>query len=64
VNCDCSFCATVNPPGPGPDIYFDCVGASPAACDCLCKCGGLDFPCSASDPCDVEIICTPRATPC
>ena len=60
--CDCSFCATVVA---GPTtLYFDCVGATPAACDCLCKCGNLDFPCAEADPCTVAITCTPRVLAC
>jgi hypothetical protein len=63
--CDCSFCATVNVPPPvNITLYFDCDTATSEECDCLCKCGGIDRPCSQADPCTVTIVCTQRETPC
>jgi len=62
--CDCTFCATVVPPG-GATLYFDCAGTSSDDCNCLCQCGGADTPCShPEDPCVVSVTCKPRATPC
>ena len=62
--CDCSFCATVEPPGGG-ELYFDCKGRSSDDCNCLCLCAGVDAVCShPDDPCVVSVICQPRATPC
>lgn len=63
--CDCTFCATVKPPGGGPKLYFDCKGKSSDDCNCLCLCAGVDAGCShPDDPCTVGVICEPRATPC
>jgi hypothetical protein len=62
--CDCTFCATVDPPV-GATLYFDCKGRSSDDCNCLCLCAGVDSACShPDDPCAVNVICEPRATPC
>lgn len=62
--CDCTFCATVVPPGGG-KLYFDCTGRSSDDCNCLCVCAGVDAVCShLDDPCAVGVICKPRTAPC
>lgn len=54
--CDCTFCAIVSGPG-GSTLYFTCAPTSSQGCDCLCKCGGVNRPCSQADPCTVEVTC-------
>lgn len=61
--CDCTFCATITTPA-GATLYFIGSGRTEADCDCLCKCGGIDRPCNAPDPCVVDVAFTPSPVPC
>jgi hypothetical protein len=55
--CDCTTCATVQ--AGSTTLYFTCAPETQEDCDCLCNCGGLNFPCSKADPCTVTVTCTP-----
>ena len=55
--CDCTFCATAT--AGSTTLYFTCTPTSAQGCDCLCKCGGIDRPCSDPDPCTQEFTCVP-----
>lgn len=61
--CDCTFCATITTVT-GATLYFIGAGKTEGDCDCLCKCGGIDRPCNAPNPCEVDVVFTPSPTPC